>query len=65
MQPGLTRYISYKNVVDQSKNAAYVFTRGIGFHPSDIIRRFADDKRYIQMQTSQYIIFIAKGNSGA
>ena len=65
MQPGLTRYTAYKDVVDQSKNVAYVFTKGIDFHPSDYIRRFGDDKRYMQMQTSQYIIFIAKGNSGA
>lgn len=58
MQPGLTRYLPYKSIVNQSKNVAYVFTENGDFHPQNAIQSFASNHSYEQLRLSNYIVFV-------
>ena len=58
MQPGLTRYLPYKNTVDRSKNVAYVFTKNSDFYLQNAIQNFAANDRYEQLRFANYIVFV-------
>jgi len=62
MQPGLTRYTPYKNVVDHSKNVAYVFTQNSDYHPEQAISAFTKNNQYQQIHINEYIVFLLTGS---
>ena len=59
MQPGLTRYTPYKDIVDHSKNVAYVFTQNGDFHPQEAMTVFTKNNRYRQININEYVVFIS------
>ena len=65
MQPDLTRYAPYKNIVDHSRNIAYVFTQNGDFHPQQAITGFTKDNRYQQIHINEYIVFTHTPKAGA
>ncbi|HWS82682.1 MAG TPA: hypothetical protein VN207_00315, partial [Ktedonobacteraceae bacterium] len=59
IQPSLTRYTPYKDIVGHSKNVAYVFTQNGDFHPQEAITVFTKNNRYRQININEYIVFIS------
>jgi len=62
MQPDLTRYTPYKDVVDHSKNVAYVFTQNGDYHPEQAFTAFTKNNRYRQIHINEYIVFLLTGS---
>jgi 4-amino-4-deoxy-L-arabinose transferase-like glycosyltransferase len=60
MQPDLTRYAPYKNILDHSRNIAYVFTQNGDFHPQHAITVFTQDNRYQQIHINEYVVFMLR-----
>ena len=57
MQPGLTRYTLYHDIVSKDSQAAYVFTTNSDFYPQSAIDAFQHNTAYQQIAINGYIAF--------